>query len=139
MKGLGRRNGAFGPIVEATIPMNDRVCWLGDGVYDAGPARNYRIFALDDHLDRFYSSARLAGPARKYLIAAAKHLGIGMHEEPFDLDTLRGAQGMIVTSSSNLCLFAEGFEGKPFGGGSLEVAEALRAEGNREFTEATAV
>lgn len=114
MEGLGRRYSAFGPIVETTIPMNDCVCWLGDGVYDAGPAR-------------------------KYLIAAAKHLGIGMHEEPFDLDTLRGAQGMIVTSSSNLCLFAEEFEGKPFGGGSPEVAEALRAEVNREFTEATAV
>ena len=55
------------------------------------------------------------------------------------MDTLRGAQEMIVTSSSNLCLFAEEFEGKPFGGGSPEVAEALRAEVNREFTEATAV
>ena len=43
MEGLGRRNGAFGPIVETTIPMNDRVCWFGDGVYDAGPARNYRF------------------------------------------------------------------------------------------------
>lgn len=32
MEGLGRRNGAFGPIVETTIPMNDRVCWFGDGV-----------------------------------------------------------------------------------------------------------
>lgn len=139
MEGLGRRYGAFGPIVEMAIPMNDRVCWLGDGVYDAGPARNYRIFALDDHLDRFYSSARLAGPARKYLIAAAKRLGIGVHEEPFDLDTPHGAQGTIVTNSSNLCLFAEEFESKSFGGGSPEVAEALRAEVNREFTEATAI
>ena len=32
MEGLGRRNGAFDPIVETTIPMNDRVCWFGDGV-----------------------------------------------------------------------------------------------------------
>ena len=32
MEGLGRRNGAFGPIVEMAIPMNDRVCWFGDGV-----------------------------------------------------------------------------------------------------------
>ncbi len=282
MENLGYYNGAFGPIEEMTIPMNDRVCWFGDGVYDAGPARNYHIFALDDHLDRFYNSARLAGIeipmpreeladllcglvkkveapehfvyyqctrgtaprkhdyvegpgnlwvtitpqtmpdgtkriklrsepdtrfyhcniktlnllpavmssqaakregvfetvyyrrdmgnrvtecahsnvsmilgdelwtapldelilpgiARKHLIAAAKRLGIGVHEEAFDLDTLRGAQEMIVTSSSNLCLFAEEFEGKPFGGGSPEVAEALRAEVNREFTEATAV
>lgn len=28
MKGLGRRNGTFGPIVEMAIPMNDRVCWF---------------------------------------------------------------------------------------------------------------
>lgn len=32
MEGLGRRNGAFGPIVEMTTPMNDRVRWFGDGV-----------------------------------------------------------------------------------------------------------
>lgn len=44
-----------------------------------------------------------------------------------------------MTSSSNLCLFAEQFEGKPCGGKSPEVAEALRAEVNREFAEATAV
>ena len=42
-----------------TIPMNDRVCWFGDGVYDAGPCRNYRIFALDEHVDRFFNSAGL--------------------------------------------------------------------------------
>ena len=32
MEGLGCRNGAFGPIEEMAIPMNDRVCWFGDGV-----------------------------------------------------------------------------------------------------------
>lgn len=132
MEGLGCRNGAFGPIEEMAIPMNDRVCWFGDGVFDAGPAQ-LSVFALDDHLDRLY------GSARKHLIAAAKRLGIGVHEEPFDLDTPHGARGTIVTNSSNLCLFAEEFESKSFGGGSPEVAEALRAEVNREFTEATAI
>lgn len=39
--------------------MNDRVCWFGDGVYDAGPARNYKIFAIDEHIDRFFNSAGL--------------------------------------------------------------------------------
>ena len=39
MEGLGRRNGTFGPIEEMAIPMNDRVCWFGEGVYDAGPAQ----------------------------------------------------------------------------------------------------
>lgn len=81
----------------------------------------------------------LPGIARKHLIKAANKLGIPVHEEPYDLDTLRGAQEIIVTSSSNLCLFAEQFEGKPCGGKSPEVAEALRAEVNREFAEATAV
>jgi len=37
--------------------MNDRVCWFGDGVYDAGPCRNYHIFAMQEHLDRFYGNA----------------------------------------------------------------------------------
>ena len=81
----------------------------------------------------------LPGIARKHLIKAANKLGIPVREQPYDLDTLRGAQEIIVTSSSNLCLFAEQFEGKPCGGGSPEVAEALRAEVNREFAEATAV
>ena len=39
--------------------MNDRVCWFGDGVYDAGPCRNYKIFAIDEHVDRFFNSAGL--------------------------------------------------------------------------------
>ena len=43
MEGLGRRNGTFGPIEEMAIPMNDRVCWFGEGVFDASPARNYRF------------------------------------------------------------------------------------------------
>ena len=282
MENLGYYNGKFGPIEDMVIPMNDRVCWFGDGVYDAGPARNFKIFALNEHLDRFYNSARLTnikipmkrdeladllhdlvkkvdspehfvyyqctrgtaprkhdyeegpgnlwvtitpqvmpdgtkriklrsepdtrfyhcniktlnllpavmssqaakregvqetvyyranmgnrvtecahsnvsiilnnelltaptdelilpGIARKHLIKAANTLGIPVHEEPYDLDTLRGAQEIIVTSSSNLCLFAEEFEGKPCGGGAPDVAEALRAEVNREFAEATAV
>ena len=47
MEGLGRRNGAFGPIVEMAIPMNDRVCWLGEGVSRASDfyLRFYSRFA----------------------------------------------------------------------------------------------
>ena len=59
MKTLGYYNGKFGPLEEMTIPMNDRVCWFGDGVYDAGPSRNYKIFAIDEHVDRFFNSAAL--------------------------------------------------------------------------------
>lgn len=57
MENLGYYNGAFGPLDEMSIPMNDRVCWFGDGVYDAGPARNGVIFAMDEHVDRFFRSA----------------------------------------------------------------------------------
>ena len=41
MKNLGYYNGKFGELDEMMIPMNDRVSWFGDGVYDAGPSRNY--------------------------------------------------------------------------------------------------
>ena len=59
MENLGYYNGKFGPLDEMTVPMNDRVHWFGDGVYDAGPARNYKIFAIDEHIDRFFNSAKL--------------------------------------------------------------------------------
>lgn len=59
MKTLGYYNETYGELENMTIPMNDRVCWFGDGVYDAGPCRNYRIFALDEHVDRFFNSAGL--------------------------------------------------------------------------------
>lgn len=59
MKTLGYYNGKYGELDEMCIPMNDRVCWFGDGVYDAGPSRNYKIFAIDEHVDRFFNSAGL--------------------------------------------------------------------------------
>ncbi len=57
MRALGYYNGKFDLLENMTIPMNDRVCWFGDGVYDAGPCHNYHIFALDEHIDRFFRSA----------------------------------------------------------------------------------
>lgn len=59
MKTLGYYNGKYGELEEMSIPMNDRVCWFGDGVYDAGPSRNCKIFAIDEHIDRFFNSAGL--------------------------------------------------------------------------------
>ncbi len=59
MKTLGYYNGSFGPLEEMTVPMNDRVCYFGDGVYEATLARNGKIFALKEHLDRFFNSAGL--------------------------------------------------------------------------------
>ena len=57
MKNLGYYNGKYGLLEEMTVPMDDRVCWFGDGVYDAGPCRNYHPFAIDEHLDRFFGNA----------------------------------------------------------------------------------
>ncbi len=59
MKDLGYYNGKYAPIDEMMIPMNDRVCWFGDGVYDATYSRNHKIFNLKAHVDRFFSSAEL--------------------------------------------------------------------------------
>ncbi|MCD2347813.1 D-amino acid aminotransferase [Clostridium guangxiense] len=59
MKNLGYYNGEFDLIENMKIPMNDRVCYFGDGVYDATYSRNHKIFALDEHIDRFYNSAGL--------------------------------------------------------------------------------
>jgi len=61
MKNLGYYNGEFGPLEEMTVPMNDRACYFGDGVYDATYTRNYIIFTLDEHVERFYHSAALLG------------------------------------------------------------------------------
>ena len=59
MKNLGYYNGKYGLIEEMQIPMLDRVCWFGDGIYDATYSHNHKIFDLDAHLDRFYNSAKL--------------------------------------------------------------------------------
>jgi D-alanine transaminase len=58
MKDIGYYNGASGPIDTMTIPMNDRVVYFGDGVYDATYAVERSIYALEDHIDRFYSSCK---------------------------------------------------------------------------------
>ena len=59
MKNLGYYNGKYDLIENMTIPMNDRVCYFGDGVYDATYSRNHIIFALDEHIDLFFNSAGL--------------------------------------------------------------------------------
>lgn len=59
MKNLGYYNGEYGLIEDMKIPMTDRVCWFGDGIYDATYSHNHKIFDLDAHLNRFYNSAKL--------------------------------------------------------------------------------
>ena len=58
MKRLGYYNGKIGSLEEMTIPMNDRAGFFGDGVYDAGLSRNCNVFAMEEHLDRFFGNAQ---------------------------------------------------------------------------------
>ena len=59
MKTLGYYNGTYDELENMMVPFDDSVCFFGDGVYDAGPARNYHLFAIDEHIDRFFNSAKL--------------------------------------------------------------------------------
>ena len=59
LKNLGYYNGKYDTIDKISIPMTDRVCWFGDGVYEATPVRNGIIYCLDEHIDRFFNSAAL--------------------------------------------------------------------------------
>ena len=57
LKNLGYYNGNYDLIENISVPMTDRVCWFGDGVYEATAVRNGVIYCLDDHIDRFFNSA----------------------------------------------------------------------------------
>lgn len=59
MKDLGYYNGTYGPLDEMTVPMNDRVCYFGDGIYEASTCENFNIYALDAHINRLYHNASL--------------------------------------------------------------------------------
>ncbi len=59
MKTLGYYNGITAELDQLTVPMLDRACYFGDGIYDVTYSRNYRIFALDEHIDHFFESASL--------------------------------------------------------------------------------
>ena len=68
MERLGYYNGTYGPLEEMMVPMNDRASWFGDGVYDAELCRNYHIFAIDEHVDRFFfffSALKIIMPVSK--------------------------------------------------------------------------
>ena len=61
MKNVGYYNGTMGPLEEIQVPMLDRVCFYGDGVYDATMTRDGVILFATDHIDRFFNSMRLTG------------------------------------------------------------------------------
>lgn len=54
MQNIAYYNGEIGAIEELRVPMTDRGFYFGDGIYDVAYSRNHKIYALDEHLDRFY-------------------------------------------------------------------------------------
>ena len=61
MKDLAYYNGKISSIEDMRIPMLDRGCYFGDGVYDATFARNHIVWQLDEHVARLYRSADALG------------------------------------------------------------------------------
>ena len=61
MENLGYYNGKYDLLENMTVPMNDRACYFGDGIFEVAYCRNYKIYALDEHMDRLYDSAALLG------------------------------------------------------------------------------
>lgn len=59
MKNIAYYNGRTSLIEEMMVPMNDRACYFGDGVYDATMAIGHVPMHFDDHIERIYNSARL--------------------------------------------------------------------------------
>lgn len=58
MNMVGYYNGKIGALEEMQVPMMDRAFYFGDGCYDATMFANNRIFAEEEHFNRFYNSCR---------------------------------------------------------------------------------
>ena len=57
MENLGYYNGKYDLIENMTVPMNDRACYFGDGIFEVTYTRNHIPYALDEHMDRLYLAA----------------------------------------------------------------------------------
>lgn len=61
MENLGYYNGKYDRIENMTVPMNDRACYFGDGLFEVVYTRNHIPYALDEHMDRMYAAAKEIG------------------------------------------------------------------------------
>ena len=57
MENLGYYNGKFDLIENMYVPMNDRACFFGDGIYEAAYTKNHIVYSLDEHIDRLFEGA----------------------------------------------------------------------------------
>ncbi len=68
MKTLGYYNGQIDELDKILVPMNDRACSFGDGVYDSAYARRHIIARLPEHVERILSGCQaldIAPPCTK--------------------------------------------------------------------------
>ncbi len=61
MEDLGYYNGKYDLLGRMSVPMNDRACYFGDGLYEVAYCRNYKIYSLEEHMDRLFDSAAYLG------------------------------------------------------------------------------
>ena len=61
MKTLGFYNGRIDELDRITVPMLDRACYFGDGIFEVAYTRNHKIYSLSEHIDRMYVSAGKLG------------------------------------------------------------------------------
>ena len=57
MRELAWYNGRLTTPAEAQVSPDDRAFYFGDGIYDVATVRKGVCFALEDHLDRFFTNA----------------------------------------------------------------------------------
>ena len=85
MREIAWYNGVMTPLAEAKVSPDDRAFYFGDGIYDVVTVRKGVCFALDDHLDRFYTNAerlRLNMPlCREELRGVCKELLANLDED----------------------------------------------------------
>lgn len=61
MENLGYYNGTYDRIERMSVPMSDRACYFGDGLFEVTYTRNHIPYSLSEHMERLYSSARELG------------------------------------------------------------------------------
>lgn len=88
MKNIAYYNGTVGELADMVVPFCDRVCFFGDGVYDATYARNGKVFTLDEHLARLFRSAEAVGI-----------------EPPLPFNELRSLVLSLVERAEKVCSF----------------------------------
>ena len=116
--------------------MSETVFHRGDIVTECAHSN---VSVLKDGI--FYSHPNdeliLRGIAKTHMLQACYRLGITVMEKPFTVDFLRDADEIIVTSSSNFCLHACVFEGKPAGGKDPDTLKAIQDVVLKEFYDYT--